>query len=169
MRKDICNLPDRLSNRYMSFVESAHRLYSEIASEAMPISTTGDDPKYGEWSPPPPNAAPDDDGYPNGPRCLKEITKSTREDAIGLMAIVCARNALIYSERLEYSHTDSGRKRLADRTFSDYSRTIAELRRVNLGLGDGDCFPIWLPEIKHIASRTIRKKRQAPWSTCASL
>ena len=67
-----------------------------------------------------------------------------------------------WRERLEYSPTTTVPKRLPDRTFSDKSRTISDLGGINLGINTDDFFPVWLPEIKSISERIIRKKRQYP-------
>ena len=52
-----------------SFVDSAHHLYPEIASEARSIYTNGADPKYEAL---PPKGGPDD-GRPHGPRSTQKL------------------------------------------------------------------------------------------------
>ena len=51
---------------------------------------------------------------------------------------------------------------MPDRTFCDKSRTMSDIRRVNLGIGAAEFFSIWLPEVKDITDRVLRKQRQFP-------
>ena len=74
-------------------------------------------------------------------------------DLVGLQAIVRASKSLIYSERLGYSPTTATPMRIPDMAFIDKSRTIYDIRRINLGLAPIELFPIWLPQIKHIAEK----------------
>ena len=85
------------------------------------------------------------------------------EDAIGMESVVCATKSPVYSERLGYRPATAVPKRIPDRTFSGKSRTISDLRRVNLGVDTDELSPIWAPGIRRATDRIIRKKRQFPW------
>ena len=60
---------------------------------------------------------------------------------------VCAAKSLVYAVRLEYSPAAALPKTLPDREFSDKSRKISDIGRINLGLCKNDMFPIRWPEI----------------------
>ena len=146
-----------------AIIQSARRVYPDIADEAMSIYTNGASPKYDET---PTKAAPDD-GYSHCPRNSK-IIASMWGDIIGLKELVFASKSWIYSAGSGYIPTTAVPKRLPGRSFSGKSRIASDLRRINLCLNTEDFFTIWLPGIKHIADRPIRTKRQfhvfLPWS-----
>ena len=122
----------------------------------MSIYTNGAAPKY---TPAPPKAAPDD-GYPHNADHTVKILESMWGDIKLLKAFISATTSLTFGERIGYAPTTTAPKRLPGRTFSDKRRTISDLRRINLGVDTADFCPIWLPEIKDISERIIRKKRQ---------
>ena len=124
----------------------------------MSICTLGAMPRYTSF---PPKSAPGN-GYPHNEAHTKKILESMWGDIIHLEAFICATTSLVFDERLEYSPTTTVPKRLPDRTFCAKSRTISDLRRINLGIDTDDFFPIWLPGIKDIAERINRMKRHNP-------
>ena len=139
-------------------IEKTKHLYPDTAEEVASIFANGSPPKYTSA---PPKAVPGD-GYPHNKARAAKILESMWGDIIQLKAFVCDTKSLIYGEPLEYIPTATVPNRLPDRKFSAKSRTISDLRRANLGIDTEDFFPIWLPEIKHIAERAIRTKRQNP-------
>ena len=110
------------------FTESTQRLYPEIADEAMSIYTLCAMPVY---HPLPPKPVPGD-GYPASPKKTMGITESLRGDIPQRIVALCATTPLVYGERLEYTPTTTVPKRLPGRTFSEKSRAISDLRRLNL-------------------------------------
>ena len=140
------------------FIEKTQHLYPEAAEEVMSIFTIGAAPKYDAL---PAKTVPGD-GYPHNAAHTRKILESMWGDMRQLKVILCATTSLTFGERLEYSPTTTVPKRLPDRTFSSKSRIISDLRRINLGINTDDFFPIWLPDVKDITERIVRKKRQYP-------
>ena len=103
-----------------------------------------------------------DDGYPHNPSHTLEIIESTRGDIRQQKVLLCATSSLIYGERLEYTPTNTAPKRMPDRAIRDKSRTIPDIRRVNLGIDAADCFPIWLADVNDITETALRTQRQFP-------
>ena len=109
----------------------------------------------------PPKPAPDG-GYPRNAAHTVEISESTRGYIKQLKSFICEAVSLTYGERLWNIPTTTTPKRLPGRAFIDKSRPISDLRRIKLGIDAGDFSPIWLPALKHITDRIIRKKPQYP-------
>ena len=73
-----------------------------------------------------------------------------RRGAFGPNAIARATKSQIYAGRLEYIPTKAAPKRTPDGAFSDKSREIPGIRRINRGL-DTIEFSHLVAKIKHIA------------------
>ena len=140
------------------YVEATQHLYPDLAEEVMSIYTRGEMPTY---RPSPAKPVPDD-GYPHNSAQTLQIIESMWEDIRQHKVILCATSSLIYGGRLEYTPTTSVPKWMPDWTFSDKSRTISDLRRVNLRIDTAEFFPIWLPDVEDITERVLRKQRQFP-------
>ena len=126
----------------------------------MEIYTNGSAPRY---TPAPPKAVPED-GYPRNAENTVRILESTRGDIRQLKAFISAATSLTFGGRIEYRPTSTAPKRAPGRTFSDKCRTIADLRRVNLGVGTGDFFPIWFPGGKIHQRENHQKETEVPRS-----
>ena len=129
------------------FIESAQHLYPEIAGGVMGIYTDGAMPKY---TPLQQKATPDD-GYPHNVANTTKIMVSMWGDMKGFRAIIRNTSSLVYGERLEYIPATAAPIRLPDRTVSDKSGAIPDLRRASMGVNTDVLFPIWIPATKHIA------------------
>ena len=140
------------------FIERSQHLYPDTAGEVMSIFTIGAAPRYEAL---PAKNVPVD-GYPHNAAHTGEILESMWGDIRQLKAFLCATPSLTFGERLEYSPTNAVPKRLPGRAFISKSRTISDLRRINMGIKTEDFCLIWLPEIKDITGRIIRKKWQYP-------
>ena len=121
-----------------ALIERTQHMYPEIESGAMSIYTNGEAPRYEAT---PAKNAP----LTKGTRAILEIRKiieSMRGNITSIEALVCSGESLIYSERLGYIPNASAPESLHGRTFSVKSRTISDLRRINLGLNTDDSFAI---------------------------
>ena len=120
------------------FVGRTQHFYPHIAEQVMLIYTNGDSPKY---SPAPPKAVPDD-GYHHNSDHTAKILESAWGGITHLKAFARETTSISFGERAEYRLTDTAPRRLPDRAFIDKSRTISDLRRINLFINAVDFCPI---------------------------
>ena len=124
----------------MDFIERTHHLYPDTSGGIMSIYTHGAMRKY--YPDPPPKSVPVE-GYPRKATHTAENAESMWEDIAHLAAFICETTSLSFGERSEYSPATSVPKRLPYRTFSTKSRTISDLRRINLGIDTEYVCLIW--------------------------
>lgn len=118
-------------------------MYPEIAADGMSIYTNGADPKYEAL---PPTDVPTG-GYPHALGVLRE--SRINAGCCGWTEGNSVRRKIDDILREPGLHPNYGfRKRLPGRTPIYKSRTISDIRRINLGRDNRELLPILAPEIK---------------------
>ena len=91
-----------------------------------------------------------------------EIIESMWGDIRHRKVVICDTTALAYGERSGYTPTTTAPKRPHGRTFSEKSRTVSDLRGVNVGIDRTEFRPIWLPDMNDTAERVMENRMQFP-------
>ena len=98
-------------------------------------------------------------GFPHDGSKTQEILKSLWPDIQKGRILVAGVRSIPLDERYEPTPTASVPKRGADRKLTGKTRTISDMRRVNLGLSKYDVYAVTVPQIQEIVEEIIALRR----------
>ena len=90
-------------------------------------------------------------GYPHGNTKTMEILTSLRHDVMRGRILVTGSSAVPYLQRVEATHTASAPKKGHGQLPTGKTRTISDMRRINLSLTKYDAYAVTVPQVQEIA------------------